>query len=62
MKTRTIATDSDIRNGLEAAEARGNAMFDAVERAGIIRAGRTEKEIEEDIYILAKKDFGVDVH
>ena len=62
MNRRTITTDSDIRKGLVAAEERGNAMFDAVEAAGIIRAGRTEKEIEEDIYILAKKDFGVDVH
>lgn len=62
MDRRTVTSDPDIRKGLEAAEARGNAMFDAIERAGIIRAGRTEKEIEDDIYILAKKDFGVDVH
>ena len=62
MDRRTITNDSDIRKGLEAAEARGNAMFDAVERAGIIRAGKTEKQIEDEIYILAKKDFGVDVH
>jgi Xaa-Pro aminopeptidase len=62
MNRRTITSDADIRKGLEAAEARGNAMFDAVEAAGIIRAGRTEKEIENEIYILAKKDFGVDVH
>ncbi|HSM95944.1 MAG TPA: M24 family metallopeptidase [Rhizomicrobium sp.] len=62
MNRRTITTDSDIRAGLEAAEMRGNAMFDAIERAGLIRAGRTEKEVEEEIYILAKKDFAVDVH
>ncbi|MBS0279098.1 MAG: aminopeptidase P family protein [Proteobacteria bacterium] len=55
-------TDSAIRAGLEAAEARGNAMFDAIERAGIIRAGITEKDVDNEIYILAKKDFGVDVH
>jgi hypothetical protein len=62
MDRRTVTIDSDIRKGLEAAEARGNAMFDAIERAGIIRAGKTEKDVDEEIYILAKKDFGVDVH
>jgi Xaa-Pro aminopeptidase len=62
MDRRTVSNDSDIRKGLEAAEARGLAMFDAIERAGIIRAGKTEKEIDSEIYILAKKDFGVDIH
>lgn len=62
MDRRTVTTDSAIRAGLEAAEARGNAMFDAIERAGIIRAGITEKDVDNAIYILAKKDFGVDVH
>lgn len=57
-----VRSDSAIRAGLEAAEARGNAMFDAIERAGIIRAGITEKDVDNEIYILAKKDFGVDVH
>jgi hypothetical protein len=62
MDRRTITNDSDIRKGLEAAEARGNAMFDAIERAGIIRPGITEKELDDEIFILAKKDFGVDIH
>jgi len=62
MKTRSVDSDAAIRAGLEAAEARGNAMFDAIERAGIIRSGKTEKEIENEIYILARKDFGVDIH
>lgn len=57
-----VRSDSAIRAGLEAAEARGNAMFDAIESAGIIRAGITEKDVDNEIYILAKKDFGVDVH
>jgi len=62
MKTRSDLSDAAIRAGLEAAEARGQAMFDAVERAGIIRAGKTEKDVDDEIYILAKKDFGVDIH
>ncbi len=55
-------SDPDIRAGLEAAEARGMAMFDAIERAGLIRAGKTEKELDDEIFILAKKDFGVNRH
>lgn len=62
MKTRSETSDAAIRAGLEAAEARGNAMFDAIERAGIIAPGKTEKQIDEEIYILARKDFGVDIH
>ena len=62
MDRRTVTADSDIRKGLQAAEARGLAMFDAIERAGIIRPGKTEKDVDNEIYILAKKDFGVDVH
>jgi len=62
MKARSDLSDAAIRAGLEAAEARGQAMFDAVERAGIIRAGKTEKDDDNEIYILAKKDFGVDIH
>lgn len=62
MKTRSDLSDAAIRARLEAAEARGQAMFDAVERVGIIRAGKTEKEVDDEIYILAKKDFGVDIH
>ena len=48
--------------GLESAEARGNAMFDAIERAGLVRPGISEKELDDQIYILAKRDFGVDIH
>jgi Xaa-Pro aminopeptidase len=62
MKTRSVDSDAAIRAGLEAAEARGNAMFDAIERAGIIVPGKTEKQIDAEIYILARKDFGVDIH
>jgi hypothetical protein len=62
MDRRTVTADADIRKGLEAAEARGLAMFDAIERAGIIRPGITEKELDDEIFILAKKDFGVNIH
>ena len=55
-------SDSAIRAGLEDAEARGNAMFDAIERAGLVRAGITEKELDDQIFMLAKRDFGVNIH
>jgi hypothetical protein len=60
MNRRAVTTD--IRKSLEAAEAKGNAMFDAVERAGLVRAGISEKELDDEIYILAKRDFGVNIH
>ena len=50
------------RGSLLEAEARGMAMFDAIERAGFIAPGRTEREIDADIFALAERDFGVKVH
>jgi Xaa-Pro dipeptidase len=55
-------SDTEIRTGLEAAEARGMAMFDAIERAGLLTPGKTEKQLDDEIYILAKRDFGVNTH
>ncbi len=53
---------SERRRNLEAAEARGMAMLDAIERAGLVAAGRSETEIDADIYALAERDFGVTVN
>jgi Xaa-Pro dipeptidase len=53
---------SSRRAALIAAEARGFALFDAIERAGLIVPGKTEKELDDEIYVLAKRDFGVDTH
>lgn len=54
--------DASRLAALLAAEQRALAMLDAIERAGLIAAGRTEREIEQDIYTLAKQDFGVETH
>src|ERR1700753_792467 len=62
MKHRAVIADSDVRKGLEEAEAKGNAMFDAIERAGLVRPGISEKELDDQIFILAKRDFGVNIH
>jgi hypothetical protein len=60
--TKISLPDTERRDALETAEARGNAMFDAIERAGLIAPGKTEKELDDAIYILAKRDFGVNIH
>ncbi len=44
------------------AEDKALALLDAIEAAGLIAPGRTEREIEKDIYAMAEKDFGVEVH
>ncbi len=53
---------NSTRTQLEAAEARGMALFDAIEAAGLIAPGKTEKQLDDEIYILAKRDFGVNTH
>jgi Xaa-Pro aminopeptidase len=50
---------SERRKGLEAAEAKGMALFDAVEAAGLVQPGRTESAVTEDIFRLAREKFGV---
>jgi Xaa-Pro aminopeptidase len=54
-------TDATARRAsLEAAEARGMAMLDAIEQAGIIRPGRSETDVDQDIFELARDRFGVE--
>ena len=55
-------TGRNRRAQLEAAEAKGVAMLDAIERAGFIAPGRLETDVDEDIRALAERDFGVTVH
>lgn len=59
---RTFLPDRQRRVELEAAEAKAVAMFDAIESAGLIVPGKTEAELDADIFELAKRDFGVTVH
>jgi Xaa-Pro aminopeptidase len=53
---------SSRRAQLEAAEAKGIAMLDAIERAGLVAPGRHETEVDDDIRALAERDFGVTVN
>ena len=47
---------------LVAAERKALALLDAIEAAGLIAAGRTEMEVERDIFTIAARDFGVVDH
>jgi Xaa-Pro aminopeptidase len=44
------------------AEDKAMALFDAIETARLIAPGRSERTIEQEIYALAERDFGVTKH
>ena len=55
-------SEHDRLIALCAAEDRAFELLAAVERDGLIAPGRTERDIEKDIYAMAERDFGVEVH
>jgi len=55
-------TDDPSFDELIAAERKGLALLDAIEAAAVIAAGRTELEVERDIFTIAARDFGVTEH
>ncbi len=55
-------SEHDRLIALCAAEDRAFELLAAVEAAGLIAPGRTERDIEKDIYAMAERDFGVEVH
>lgn len=50
------------RASLVAAEQRAVALFEAIEADGLVTPGRSERDVEQDIYELAKERFGVEKH
>ena len=50
------------RAELEAAQAKALGLFDAIERDGLVRPGRTERDVEDAIGVLAEREFGVKKH
>jgi len=54
--------DSERLRKLLAAEARADALFAAIERDGLIAPGRSETMVDDDIYALAEREFGVTRH
>jgi Xaa-Pro dipeptidase len=47
---------------LLAAERKAEALLSAIETRGLVRPGRTETEVDQDIYELAEQSFGVRQH
>lgn len=54
--------DSERRAALIAAEQRAMKLFGRVEELRLVQPGRRESEIQEDVYALAEREFGVKVH
>jgi Xaa-Pro dipeptidase len=50
------------RAELERAQAKALNLFDAIERDGLIRAGVSERQVEDQIGTLAEREFGVKKH
>ena len=55
-------SDRAREDALFAAEARALALLDRIEALGLIAPGRGERAIEDDIYALAAREFGVERH
>ncbi len=66
MEIRQVTTDMASEAArlarLIEAETRALSLLDAIEGAGFIAPGRTEREVEQDIYRLAEESFGVEKH
>lgn len=60
--TETIETDATRFAALIDAEKRALGLLDAVEGAGLLVPGRTERDVEQDIRLIAERDFGVTKH
>ena len=56
------AMASERRAALVDAERRAETLFDEIERRELVRAGRTEREIEQEIYAIALQQYGVEKH
>jgi Xaa-Pro dipeptidase len=54
--------EGDRLQALLAAEKKAEVFFAAIEETGLIAPGRTERMVEEDIYDLAERFFGVTRH
>lgn len=57
-----FADDAARTAALIAAERKALALLDTIEARGLIRPGRSEREIEQDIRALAEREFGIEKH
>jgi len=56
------ATELQRQSELRAAQDKARALFEDIVAAGLIAPGRTESEVERDIFQLAKSKYGVKRH
>jgi len=54
--------EENRRAELERAQAKALKLFEAIERDGLIRAGVSERQVEDEIGELAEREFGVEKH
>jgi Xaa-Pro aminopeptidase len=53
---------NETRQRLILAEQKAKELFDTVEKRGLIVAGKSEKELSDEIVKIAKEDFGTEIH
>jgi Xaa-Pro aminopeptidase len=53
---------NDVQQKLFHAEQKAKELFNAIEQRGLIMAGKTEKQLCDEILQIAKDDFGVENH
>ena len=53
---------NETKQRLILAEQKAKELFDIVEKRGLIVAGKTEKELADEIVKIAKDDFGTETH
>jgi Xaa-Pro aminopeptidase len=58
----TDVAETERRAALEAAEAKGMMLFDAIEREGLIAPGKREDELNDEIAAFAREKFAVTHH
>jgi Xaa-Pro dipeptidase len=58
----TATKEEGRRAALVAAEKRAETLFDEIESRGLLQPGRTEREVEQEIYAIALDQYGVEKH
>jgi len=53
---------NEAKQRLVLAEQKAKELFDLVEKRGLIIAGKSEKELSDEIVKIAKADFGTEIH
>jgi Xaa-Pro aminopeptidase len=53
---------NEVKQNLVLAEQKAKELFDIVEKRGLIVAGKSEKELSDEIVKIAKEDFGTGIH